>query len=54
MKLFDMIEVCAECGFRGSDWDVDKALESSKGKKVLMLVKSGDDQRYITLPRDQG
>ncbi len=34
--------------------DVDKALKYVKGKKVLMLVKSGDNQTYITLPRDQG
>jgi serine protease Do len=34
--------------------DVDKALKDVKGKKVLMLVKSGDNQTYITLPRDQG
>ena len=34
--------------------DVEKALKDVKGKKVLMLVKSGDDQRYITLPREQG
>lgn len=27
MKLLDMIEVCAECGFRGSDWDVEQALQ---------------------------
>ncbi len=34
--------------------DVSKALKDVKGKKVLMLVKSGDNQSYITLPRDQG
>jgi serine protease Do len=34
--------------------DVEKALKDVKGKKVLMLVKSGDNQTYITLPREQG
>jgi serine protease Do len=34
--------------------DMDKALKSAKGKKVLMLVRSGDQQTFITLPRDQG
>jgi serine protease Do len=37
-----------------SPGDVNKALKDVKGKKVLMLVKSGDNQTYITLPRDQG
>jgi serine protease Do len=37
-----------------SPGDVDKALKDVKSKKVLMLVKSGDNQTYITLPRDQG
>jgi serine protease Do len=37
-----------------SSADVEKALKEVKGKKVLMLVKSGDNQTYITLPRDQG
>jgi serine protease Do len=34
--------------------DVATALKDAKGKKVLMLVRSGDRQSYITLPRDQG
>jgi serine protease Do len=34
--------------------DVATALKDAKGKKVLMLVRSGDRQTYITLPRDQG
>jgi serine protease Do len=34
--------------------DVENALKDVKTKKVLMLVKSGDNQSYITLPRDQG
>jgi serine protease Do len=34
--------------------DVNVALKDIKSKKVLMLVKSGDSQTYITLPRDQG
>ena len=34
--------------------DIEKAMKDVKGKKVLMLVKSGDNQSYITLPRDQG
>ena len=37
-----------------SSADVAKALKVAKGKKVLLLVKSGDNQSYITLPRDQG
>ena len=34
--------------------DVSDAMKAAKGKKVLMLVRSGDNQRFITLPRDQG
>jgi serine protease Do len=34
--------------------DVAAALKDAKGKKILMLVRSGDRQTYITLPRDQG
>jgi serine protease Do len=34
--------------------DVAKALKDAKGKKILMLVRSGDRQTYITLPREQG
>ncbi len=34
--------------------DVATALKDAKGKKILMLVRSGDRQTYITLPRDQG
>jgi serine protease Do len=34
--------------------DVTNALKDAKGKKVLLLVRSGDQQTYITLPRDQG
>lgn len=34
--------------------DVANALKDAKGKKILMLVRSGDRQTYITLPRDQG
>jgi serine protease Do len=34
--------------------DVANALKDAKGKKVLLLVRSGDRQSYITLPRDQG
>jgi serine protease Do len=37
-----------------SPGDVTKALKDVKGKKILMLVRSGDRQTYITLPRDQG
>ena len=33
--------------------DLSKALEKAKGKKVLMLVRTGDSQRYLTLPRDK-
>ena len=33
--------------------DMSAALEASKGKKVLMLVRSGENQRYITLPREK-
>jgi serine protease Do len=34
--------------------DVSDALKLSKGKQVLMLVRRGDSQRFLTLPRDQG
>jgi serine protease Do len=34
--------------------EAEKALAESKGKKVLLLVRSGDSQRFITLPRDRG
>jgi serine protease Do len=34
--------------------DVANALKDAKGKKILMLVRSGDRQTYITLPRDLG
>jgi serine protease Do len=37
-----------------SSADVDAALKDAKGKKVLLLVRSGDRQTYITLPREQG
>lgn len=33
--------------------EVTAALDKAKGKQVLMLVRSGDNQRFITLPRDQ-
>ena len=33
--------------------DVGDALKLTKGKKVLMLVRSGDSQRYITLSREK-
>ena len=33
--------------------EVNDALKLSKGKKVLMLVRRGDNQRFLTLPRDQ-
>ncbi len=31
--------------------DLGKAMEKAKGKKVLMLVRTGDSQRFITLPK---
>jgi serine protease Do len=34
--------------------DLETAVKAAKGKKVLMLVRSGDTQTFITLPRDQG
>ncbi len=34
--------------------DVAEALKDATGKKILLLVRSGDRQTYITLPRDQG
>ncbi len=37
-----------------SPGDVAHALKNAKGKKVLLLVRSGDQQTYITLPREQG
>ncbi len=33
--------------------DAQEALSSAKGKNVLLLVRSGDNQRYITLPRER-
>jgi serine protease Do len=32
--------------------DVSEALKLTKGKQVLMLVRRGDNQRFLTLPRD--
>ncbi len=34
--------------------EVATALKDIKGKKVLLLVRSGENQSYITLPRDRG
>jgi serine protease Do len=34
--------------------DIDKALSGDKNKRVLMLVKSGENQRFIALPRSAG
>lgn len=33
--------------------DAERALSAAKGKNVLLLVRSGDNQRYITLPRER-
>jgi serine protease Do len=33
--------------------EASKALSAAKGKNVLLLVRSGDSQRYITLPRER-
>jgi serine protease Do len=33
--------------------DVRDALKAEDGKRVLMLVRSGDSQRYVALPRDK-
>ena len=33
--------------------DVDAAIKKGDGKRVLMLVRSGDNQRYIALPRER-
>jgi serine protease Do len=33
--------------------DAARALSAAKGKNVLLLVRSGDNQRYITLPRER-
>lgn len=33
--------------------DVSEALKLAKGKQVLMLIRRGDGQRFLTLPRDQ-
>jgi serine protease Do len=35
-----------------SNGEVSDALKLSKGKQVLMLVRRGDSQRFLTLPRD--
>ncbi len=34
--------------------DIAQSIEKVKGKRVLMLVRQGDTQRYLSLPRDQG
>ncbi len=34
--------------------DIAQSMEKAKGKRVLMLVRQGDSQRYLSLPRDQG
>jgi serine protease Do len=34
--------------------DVAKALQDEKSKRVLLLLRSGDNQRFIALSRDQG
>ncbi len=31
--------------------DLGKAMEKAKGKKVLLLVRTGDNQRFLTLPK---
>ena len=33
--------------------DVQTALKSSDAKRVLMLLKSGDNQRYVALPHEK-
>lgn len=33
--------------------DVRAAIKDGKGKRVMMLVRSGDSQRYIALPREK-
>jgi serine protease Do len=33
--------------------DVRTAIKDGKGKRVMMLVRSGDSQRYIALPREK-
>ncbi len=33
--------------------DIQKILKGETGKRVVMLVRSGDNQRYITLPREK-
>jgi serine protease Do len=53
LKSGDIILEVAGNEVRSSS-DINTALKGVKGKKVLMLVKSGDNQTYITLPRDQG
>jgi serine protease Do len=37
-----------------SSADVDKALSNDKNKRVLMLVKQGDNQRFVALPKKAG
>jgi serine protease Do len=34
--------------------DIDKALGADKNKRVLMLVKQGDNQRFVALPKKAG
>jgi serine protease Do len=33
--------------------EAEKALSEAKGKRVLLLVRSGDNQRFIALPREK-
>jgi serine protease Do len=47
-----ILEVAGKEVSQGSD--VTAALKSAKGKKVLILIRSGDSQRFITLPANQG
>ena len=34
--------------------DVKSALASAKGKRIVMLVRSGDNQRFVALPGGEG
>jgi serine protease Do len=47
-----ILEVAGKQVADGSD--VTEAIKSAKGKKVLMLIRSSEGQRFVTLPRDQG
>ncbi len=53
IKVGDIILEIAGKEVNNAD-DVKAALQAQDEKRVLVLLKSGDDQRYIALPRNKG